>query len=102
MADPTNDFWPRVTDDLAPTYSIAWGVHDSPTSPIWETIAAGGNATTCPDCNGSGEILLFTSRSRCRRCNGSGRVESKKGRIDAFPYHFDRSGSYREIPSVCF
>jgi DnaJ-class molecular chaperone len=30
---------------------------------------------TCPDCNGTGLVQLFTSLDRCQRCGGSGTGE---------------------------
>ena len=32
-------------------------------------------AARCPDCRGTGTVVLLTSRSTCSRCGGAGYVE---------------------------
>jgi hypothetical protein len=53
----------------------------------------------CPECGGSGVVVLFTSRRRCKTCA----AQNKQAVLDAAPpnmeYTFDSQG--RIIQAVC-
>ncbi len=38
-----------------------------------------GPAARCPDCRGSGRIVLLTSSRACGRCGGAGRLDAAGG-----------------------
>jgi hypothetical protein len=48
----------------------------------------GGPAVGCPDCHGSGSVLLLISRRPCERCCGTGRIgggsEGNAGSVPSF------------------
>jgi YD repeat-containing protein len=39
-----------------------------------------GPSAPCPDCYGSGRIVLLTSSRLCRRCGGAGQVDAAGGK----------------------
>jgi DnaJ-class molecular chaperone len=45
---------------------------ESPAKKFSEPIIWKGMVQTCPDCRGTGSIVLLTSRVRCERCGGNG------------------------------
>jgi DnaJ-class molecular chaperone len=46
---------------------------------MWPGIKAPMPKKDCPDCKGTGEILLFNLSSKCDSCNGTGKKEEDDG-----------------------
>jgi YD repeat-containing protein len=47
--------------------------------PVAPEPASASPAVPCPDCRGSGRIVLLTSSRACARCGGSGRLDAAAG-----------------------
>lgn len=64
-------------EQAAGRWTIAWGDDEADDgTPSQQTATLPGDPPArCPDCKGTGVILLLTSRRSCERCGGSGSVK---------------------------
>jgi len=71
----TVDFWSAIRGGQARIQ-----VHRQDTCPTCHGQTSAGGPTTCPECNGSGQVTQMGGRMKfnipCPRCNGTGRISN--------------------------
>jgi len=71
----TVDFWTAIRGGQARIQ-----VHRQDTCPTCHGQTSAGGPTTCPECNGSGQVTQMGGRMKfnipCPRCNGTGRISN--------------------------